>query len=476
MQKLLDWQEVEVAAMKARVTLGEMPQEDFDIIVAALKTHPPNVCWWKCRDGKIRHDLNAFLEERIRWIPKELQHWFHKGMTSYDTEEAALAKALKASLNLVLDAHYDLMGVLKKSTLKYRYTPMMADTHGQWADVQTFGKRQACWYKDLQTDYIVLSLLKPLLDYSKLSGFVGNYTNMDPAIEKVTLQNLGLEPYLGATQIVPKEVSAPTAFAIAQLSKTLQKIFLAIRLGARSGTCIYQEPFGKMQKGSSAAPQKRNTILSERGGGLDNMIEGYLGMLLRNIVTWEERSIEHSCVERVAWPDMFHAIICSLETLTKVIRGLKVYPDKMMEEIVRTNGTYAASEAKDRLKELALSFGLSVESCYRIVQLAAFNLGYSSNQAVVPDSIDEADQLLQEAQNRPLDPMPRRSIRDVIRNGELVYCDQLAATSPTIRRWNQTLRRIFKSPEANRLWDEVFTLTYLLRNEPTIFYQVMMEK
>ena len=467
--KLKLWQLSEPAVLQALVVLGQLSPADYETIERVLKANPPNIKWWKAKDAEIHHDLNAFLEERLRHMPKHLQLWFHRRMTSYDTEESTFVRMLLQSV-AVLDGRINkLMEVLKSKAHLFRFTPMMGDTHGQWADVMTHGKRNADWYCDLRSDVSMLDAAKGNLRFSKMSGFVGNNAGMDPQVELIALERLGFKPYHGATQIMPRELYVPLASSMVQMAKTLEKIALTIRLGARSGTVIYQEPFGRKQKGSSAGPQKRNPIRNEKVSGLANMIEGYMGMIVRNCQTWEERDIAQSCVERNAWPDIFHALIHAFDEMIRILSGLVVYPDNMLIEIVKTNGCYAASVAKEDLKEEGVRFGLEAEDCYRMVQLAAFNLGYKVDRGTIPTSYEQADTLLLVRQNRPLEPALRGNIRDVIREGRLQVCEQLDISRETIDRWNRILVEMFESAEFNGKWNKTFSLSYLLRNEPAMF-------
>ena len=475
--KLMLWQETELAVLAARTQVGEISREDYETIRVALLAHPPDIKWWKKREAELHHDLAAFLDERTRFILKKLRLLFHKSMTSYDTEEPAFARMLILSVG-VLDKRIDqLMTCLEKMAFRYRFTPMMGTTHGQWADLQSFGKRLACWYGDIKIGHDSLYRVTPDLRFSKLSGFVGNYTGLSPRLEDEALKLLCLKPYYGATQIMPRELYISLSSAMLQLSKTLAKIAMTLRLGARSGTVLYQEPFGKLQKGSSAGPQKRNPIRLEKIQGLDNMIEGYAGMIQRNANTWEERDISQSCVERVAWPDMFHALIHAFDELTKVLSGLVVYPQNMLAEIVKTNGCYAASVAKEALKEIGADFGLSAEDCYRIVQLAAFNLGYDPGNGNTPTTLAEADFALQSFQKQHHKIEAPKTIKDVIRQGKLQYCEQLNNSQTTINHWNKILLSIFNSSlESCQKWDKCFEIRYLLRNEATVFKGVFGAK
>jgi adenylosuccinate lyase len=294
--KLKLWQKTELAVIEAMVVLGKIPQEIYEKISEILLSHPIDIDWWKEKETKIKHDLNAFVEERLRFLPPELQKYFHKKLTSYDIEEPAFATMIKESLAVLEKYYQELDATLVEMAKKYRFTIMLGRTHGQGAELQTFGKRILTWLRDLRLDFEVLKKVAENLKYSKISGAIGNYGSIDPEIEKRALEILGFEPYYGATQIMPREIYAPIAYALCQIVLTLDKIALAIRLGARSGRPIYQEPFGKKQKGSSAMPHKRNTIFTEQIEGMARMAKKFSEMIQDNIVTWEERAIEQICL------------------------------------------------------------------------------------------------------------------------------------------------------------------------------------
>jgi len=314
------------------------------------------------------------------------------------------------------------------------------------------------------------------LRFSKLSGAVGNYSGMDPKVERKALKLLGYEPYYGAKQILPREIFAPVANALAQLVLTLNKIAIDIRLGARSGRPICHEPFKKKQKGSSAMPHKKNTIRTEQIEGLARMAIGYAGMCVANISTWEERAIEQSCVERVAWPDLFHVVVRTLTVMNKVVSGLVIYPDNMLVEIVDSRGCYASEDAKGLLRKLGVEFGLTAEDCYRIVQLAAFNVFEPSEDWLQlrnspPSSFADADESLGAALAASK-PKPQ-NIASIISEGKLKASPDLDFTSETVENWNNVLRRIFAGQERKGEWFEIFQPSYQLRNEGKLYQEIL---
>ncbi|MDO8592461.1 MAG: lyase family protein [bacterium] len=482
--KLALWQETELAVIKANCNLGKFPAEVFIKMNQFLTQAPIDISWWKKRDVEIRHDLNAFLEERIRFISPDLQQYWHKNITSYDTEEPAFAKMLKMSVDIVGDSCDKLLATLFELAKKYRYTIMNARTHGMEAKLQSLGKRCLTWLKELWIGYGNLQTASKNLNYSKLSGAIGNYGGLDPEMEKEALVILGFMPFLGATQIMPRILYAPLAEALCQIVQTLDKIATDIRLGARSGRPIFQEPFGKTQKGSSAMPHKKNTISTEQLEGMARMAKGYLIMIMDNIKTWEERAIEQSCVERVAWPDLFHVTVHSLENMNKVLSGLVVFPDNMLQEIVESRGCYASDEAKELLKELGAPFGLTSEEAYRIIQLAAFNaFEISENRqifrAAIAESLEEADRfltgfkLLRASDPREFACQPTVTLETIIASGLLSTSPQLEASAETVEQWNKILSQIFNDPGNLRRWQEIFQPSFLLKNEAKLYKEIL---
>jgi len=470
------WQKTELAVIQAMANLGQIEREIPTKIAEILEGKPIDLVWWKEKEKEIKHDLNAFLEERLRFLPLELQVYFHRKITSYDTEEPAFALMLRESIEIVRQYYFELGRVLTTMALKYRFTIMNGRTHGQEAELQTFGKRCLTWIQDLRTDFANLGRVEENLRYSKISGAIGNYGSISPDLEEEALKILGFVPYYGATQIIPREIYAPIAQALSQVVQTIDKIATTIRLGARSGRPIYQEPFAKKQKGSSAMPHKKNTISTEQLEGMARAAKGFENMIKDNIKTWEERSIEQSSVERIAWPDLFHVLVHSLKTITRVLRDLVVYPDNMLLEVIESRGCYASSEAKEVLKELGAPAGLTVEEAYRIIQLAAFNAFEPSEEIEnlrvnLPQSLTEADETLAKFQQiKKPEPI---SIRDIIAQGNLRSSTQLDIGEEEVQKWNMTLKQIFSNPANLERWNQIFLPSYLLKNEIKLYQEIL---
>lgn len=474
--KVMLWQKTELAVIQAMVVLGDIKEEESLQIKETLDANPIDIKWWLEKEAELRHDYNAFVEERRRFLPPHLQRYFHELITSYDGEEPAFSSMLKESIKVVRRYYSDFLDTLVEMAKRYRFTIMNGRTHGQEAKLQSFGKRILTWIRDLRADLSLLDKAEECLQYSKLSGAVGNYGSFDPELESKALETLGFKPYYGATQIMPREIYVPLAEALCQIVLTLDKIALSIRLGARSGRPIMQEPFAKTQTGSSTMPHKKNTINTEQIEGMSRMAKGFLNMIVDNVTTWEERAIEQSCVERVAWPDLFHVVIRSLRVMTQVLKGLAVYSDNMLLEVVESRGTYASDEAKEVIKELGEPYGLTVDEGYRIIQLAAFNASEPGAEIEelrrnVPPSFSEADGVLERFQKIPR--QPPISIRDIISEGSLKSSSQLDITGESIQRWNEILKQIFSNPASLEKWNRIFLPSYLLRNEAKLYKEIL---
>lgn len=382
---------------------------------------------------------------------------------------------LKESVAVLKKQLAPIVARLKELAIKYRHTIMMARTHGQEAEIQSFGKRCLTWLVDLQLGLQSLEKAEENLRYSKLSGAIGNYQGIGPEVEKETLRILGFEPFYGATQILPRELFAPVAQAICQIVLSLDKIALDIRLGARSGMPLMQEPFGKGQTGSSAMPHKKNTINTEKLEGMARAAEGFFSMIMSNIVTWEERAIEQSSVERIAWPDLLHVAVHATKTMNTVLQGLAVYPDMMLREIINSRGCYAAAGAKEFLRHHVTAYGLGSEEAYRMVQLAAFNVFAPNEQAKAirlhpPTSLSEAKEALMSFREEKPELL---SIQDVIAEGKLIPSDQLEATRETVERWNSILMEIFSDPDAKCEWEIIFDPSWILREEDVLYQKIL---
>jgi adenylosuccinate lyase len=466
--KLLRWQDTELAVIEARVKLGEIAAEVHTEIKKILEANPPDVEWWLAKEKEVGHDFNAFIDERRRFLPVHLQAEFHKDMTSYDGEEPAFAEGLNQSSNIIeRTAAIDLFETIDDLARQHRFTAMLEHTHGQWAKLRTFGGRVLTWRTDLLIAFEQFQSAQSLCGQSRISGAIGNYGGgLTPEIEKTALDLLGLDPLLGSTQIAPRVLYAPLAQALLLICETLGKIANDIRLGARSGFTLWHEPFTKKQKGSSAMPHKKNPIITEQMFGMLMMARGRVLALTSIIQTWEARDIGQSCVERVDWVDLFHITMRMLTQMTKVLKGLVVYKDNMLREIIEARGTYASDEAKNFLAAEFAVRGIEAETAYRILQLASFCVFqpdefWTHVRNSQSESLDDVDALLSSASRNP--PSQIVSIQDFIPSARLFPVAELEADQETVTRWNEILADLFSNPEIRAEWNVLFKPSHLLQ-------------
>jgi adenylosuccinate lyase len=472
--KVNGWQAVELAVILARVNLGLVDRKIYDEIKRHWDENPVNLDWWKAEDKRIHHDLNAFINERLRFLPVELQPYVHDQITSFDTEESPSILAIGQATKEVARLFFELTNTLEDLARKHRYTLMMFRTHGQNAELGTLGVRCLSWLSSLNiVANNLLTVAESNLGFSKISGPVGNYGGIDPELETEALKILGLDPLINATQILPRTLHAPIANNLANLVLAISKIGLDIRLGARSGRPILQEPFGKNQTGSSAMPGKKNTIRTEQLEGLARMALGYSMMISNNIPTWEERAIEQSCVERVAWPDLFHVTVQAIKVLTGVLKNLQVFRDNMILEIIDSRGTYASSEAKEFLKKHLCPKGLTAEEVYRLVQLACFNVLERDDSLIPeppiswPSNFGLHYQMIFDNDKEIIRTKP--TIQSIIHKGFLRKSNSLNIEQEKIDHYNRLLKELFEDHQLTPEWAKIFDPEYLLRNQDYLY-------
>jgi adenylosuccinate lyase len=256
------------------------------------------------------------------------------------------------------------MEAVRARAEEHRRTPMIGRTHGVHAEPMTFGVKLALWYAELQRDLDRVLRARDVISVGKLSGAVGTFAHLDPAIEARVCERLGLEPAPVASQVIQRDRHAELMSALAITAASLEKFALEIRGLQKTEIGEVEEPFGKGQKGSSAMPHKRNPIGCEQITGLARLIRANAMAALENIALWHERDISHSSVERVILPDSFIALDHMLRRLTRIVRGMVVYPERMRENLERSRGVVFSGTV---LLELARR-GVSREQAYEWVQ------------------------------------------------------------------------------------------------------------
>ncbi|HEY2239501.1 MAG TPA: adenylosuccinate lyase [Streptosporangiaceae bacterium] len=361
------WCQVETMVLEANAQAGTVPADAVGPVRAAAPPTPEAVAEV---EAVTDHDVIAFL---TAWAdnttPRSAAAYVHFGMTSSDLVDTALAVQLTEATDILLAQADTLVATLRDHALAHRETLRPGRTHGIHAEPDVWGHRVADFAFAAARGRDRLRRARAAVAVGKLSGPVGNYSNISPAIEAEVMPALGLRAADVATQVVMRDGISEWVSALAILATVCEAVALEIRHGQRTEVRELAEPFRRGQKGSSAMPHKKNPIRSERICGLARVVRGYVTPVLEGIPLWHERDISHSSVERVALPDASIAVDYLLHLTTGLIEGLVVDADRMRANLDATHGLLYSSAA---LLELVAS-GLPREDAYALVQTAAMD-------------------------------------------------------------------------------------------------------
>jgi adenylosuccinate lyase len=359
------WCRVEAIVLEAHAAAGTVPA---DVVAPVQAAPPPTPEAVAAIEAVTQHDVIAFL---TAWAdnttPREAAAWVHHGMTSSDLLDTALAVQLTEATDLLLGRADALVACLRDHALAHRATLRVGRTHGVHAEPDVWGHRVADFAFAAARSRDRLRRARAAIAVAKISGAVGSYSNIDPAIEQHVAGALGLTPADVATQVVLRDGVSEWVAALAVLATVCEAIALEVRHGQRTEVRELQEPFGSGQKGSSAMPHKRNPILCERICGLARVVRAQVVPVMEGIPLWHERDISHSSVERIALPDAAIGTDYLLHLTIRLVNGLVVDSDRMRANLDATGGLIYSSAV---LLELVES-GLSREDAYGITQAAA---------------------------------------------------------------------------------------------------------
>ncbi len=361
--KLKTWLDVEIAVCEAQADLGYIPKEAVAEIKAKANFDPKRVLEI---EAEVRHDVIAFLTNVNEYVG-DAGRYIHLGMTSSDVLDTALALQMVASLDLILQRLEDLIGAIRNRAREHKYTVMIGRSHGIHAEPITFGFKLAGWLAEVLRHQERLTKLRETIAVGKISGAVGTYANIEPRVEAIACERLGLQPDTASTQVISRDRHADYVQVLALLAASIERFAVEIRNLQKTDVLEVEEYFSKGQKGSSAMPHKRNPIRSERLTGMARMIRSYAVAAVENVALWHERDISHSSVERVMLPDaciLTHFMIIEMTELTK---NLLVYPDNM----ARNMNCYGGVVFSQRVMLTLVEKGIRREEAYKIVQESA---------------------------------------------------------------------------------------------------------
>jgi adenylosuccinate lyase len=361
--KLKTWLQVEIAVCEAQAELGYIPAAAVEEIKAKANFDPKRVLEI---EAEVRHDMIAFLTNVNEYVG-DAGRYIHLGLTSSDVLDTALALQLVASVNILLERVEDLSQAIRYQAQQHRNTVMVGRSHGIHAEPITFGFKLAGWLAEVFRNRARLVNLRSSIAVGKISGAVGTYANIDPRIEAIACQNLGLEPDCASTQVISRDRHAEYVQTLALLAASIERFAVEIRNLQRTDVLEVEEFFSKGQKGSSAMPHKRNPIRSERLTGMARIVRANAVAALENVALWHERDISHSSVERMILPDSSTVTHFMLVETTDLVKHLLVYPENMKQNM----NLYGGVIFSQRVMLALVEKGTSREDAYKIVQSCA---------------------------------------------------------------------------------------------------------
>jgi adenylosuccinate lyase len=360
------WLMVEILACEAMAKEGLIPKEALSTIKRRASFSVDRILEI---EEVTKHDVIAFLTNVAEYVGPD-SRYIHLGLTSSDILDTSFALLLKEAMTLIIRDAEEFMGVLKERAQEHKYTIMIGRSHGIHAEPITFGLKLAVWYAEMKRNLERLREALEVISCGKLSGAVGTFANVSPKIEAHVCRKLGLKPAEISTQITQRDRHAQYFTSLAILGGTLEKIAVEIRHLQRTEVLEAEESFEKGQKGSSAMPHKKNPIGSENISGLARLVRSNALAAMENMALWHERDISHSSVERVIGPDSTILMDYMLKRLTRIIKDLVVYPDRMLENLNRLKGLIFSQQILMRLAAM----GLKREKAYEMVQRNALKV------------------------------------------------------------------------------------------------------
>jgi len=360
-RKLGCWLEVELAATEAWAEEGAVPKEAAEACRAKASFSVEAV---NEREKVTDHDVAAFVDVVAESVG-EHGRWIHYGLTSSDVLDTALALQLREVGEVVLGGARGYRDALIERALEQRDTLCVGRTHGVHAEPTTFGLRLAGFAFEADRNLARLSDAFEQLAFGKLSGAVGTYASVPPAVEARVMERLGLRREDVATQVIPRDRHAVLTSRCAIAGAGLERFATEVRNLQRTEVREVEEPFASgQQKGSSAMPHKRNPIRTERITGLARVLRGYAQAGLENVALWHERDISHSGAERVILPDATIALDYMQDLAAKVASGMTIRAERMRENLDLTHGALFSQRALTALVES----GMTRDEAYRVVQ------------------------------------------------------------------------------------------------------------
>ncbi|GIW34937.1 adenylosuccinate lyase [Meiothermus sp.] len=367
-RKYQTWAEVEILTLEAWEGLGQVPPKTAERLRDALRQKPIDAAFARRVDeieAETRHDIVAFTRALTEWTgDAEVARWLHLGLTSTDVVDTAQNVLLSEALGLVEQELAQVQEALKSLAIRYKHLPAVGRTHGVHAEPTSFGLRFLAFYAALLRDGERLQKAREGIRVAMISGSVGNYAHVEPAVEAWVAQKLGFQIEPVSTQVVPRDRHAELMGALAILGANIERIAVELRHLQRTEVLEAQEPFSYKQTGSSSMPHKKNPVALENISGLARLLRSNLQAELENVALWHERDISHSSVERVILPDSTTLAHYMLRRLKRVLQGLVVYEARIAHNLHLTRGLVYSQ----RVLGFLIESGLDRTTAYELVQ------------------------------------------------------------------------------------------------------------
>ncbi|MGX7895623.1 adenylosuccinate lyase [Tsuneonella sp. HG222] len=370
------WFEIEAHATDKLGELGVVPPSAGQALWDWWETDPKiDVAAIDAIEAVTKHDVIAFLD----WVAQQVgpeARFMHQGMTSSDVLDTTLAVQLARSADILIDDLDQLLAAIRRRAEEHKFTPSIGRSHGIHAEPVTFGLKLAEAYAEFSRNRARLVAARAEIATCAISGAVGTFANVDPAVEEHVAERLGLAVEPVSTQVIPRDRHAMFFATLAVIASSIERLAVEIRHLQRTEVLEAEEYFSPGQKGSSAMPHKRNPILTENLTGQARIIRSYAIPAMENVALWHERDISHSSVERFIGPDACITLDFALARLTGVVDKLLVYPERMRKNLDRMGGLVHSQRVLLALTQA----GLTRDDAYRLVQRNAMKVWESDGQ------------------------------------------------------------------------------------------------
>ncbi len=378
------WYEIEAHACDAMADLGVIPRENAEAV-------------WKAKDVEFdvarideieavtKHDVIAFLTHLAEHVGSEEARFVHQGMTSSDVLDTCFNVQLTRAADLLLAGLDRALAALKTRAMEHRDTLRVGRSHGIHAEPTTMGLTFARFYAEMDRNKTRMEAARAEIATGAISGAVGTFANIDPAVEEHVCKALGLEPEPISTQVIPRDRHAAFFATLGVIASSIENIAIEIRHMQRTEVLEGAEFFSMGQKGSSAMPHKKNPVLTENLTGLARMVRAAALPAMENVALWHERDISHSSVERMIGPDATITLDFALHRLAGVVEKMLIFPENMLDNMNKFPGLVMSQRVLLALTQA----GVSREDAYAMVQRNALK--------VWEERVDFKEQLLADA-------------------------------------------------------------------------------